>query len=127
MQDSARATIARRLEKEDGRIDWNEPAPVIERRVRALDPWPGTFTTFRDSPLKIHRVAVIPSALGTGTPALPPAGTLALHEGRPIVGTGDGALALLEVQAAGKSRLSGIEWLRGARASEGETFEERRS
>jgi methionyl-tRNA formyltransferase len=43
------ATYAPKLGREDGRIDWNEPAVLIERKIRAFDPWPGAFTVLRDS------------------------------------------------------------------------------
>jgi methionyl-tRNA formyltransferase len=118
-QDSARATIARKLEKEDGRIDWSLPAAAIERRVRAMDPWPGAFTGFRGSPLKIHGAGV---RAGTIAP-----GRIVVEGATPLVGTGDGVLELRAVQAAGKSRVSGAEWLRGARIQDGEMLGDART
>ena len=47
-QDSSAATYAPKLEREHGRIDWNEPAALIERKIRAFNPWPGAFTVLRD-------------------------------------------------------------------------------
>jgi methionyl-tRNA formyltransferase len=113
-QANDQATLARRLEKEDGRIDWRFPARVIERRVRALDPWPGTFTTFRGSPLKILRTSFVARSI--------PPGLLLVDRDRPIVGTGEEAIELVDVQSPGKNRTSGVEWLRGARVREGETL-----
>jgi methionyl-tRNA formyltransferase len=113
-QDAANATHARRLEKEDGRIAWTEPALEIARRIRALDPWPGAFTTLRREPLKIHRAA---PRDGEGRP-----GRIAIAQGRPLVGTGRGLLELIEVQAAGKSRMPAEDWLRGARITGGEVL-----
>src|SRR2546423_11981338 len=46
-QDSSAATYAAKLEREHGRIDWNEPAALIERKIRAFDPWPGAFAILR--------------------------------------------------------------------------------
>ena len=48
-QDSARATYAAKLTRDDGKIDWSEPAEVIERKIRAFDPWPGAFTSLADA------------------------------------------------------------------------------
>ncbi|HET9886878.1 MAG TPA: methionyl-tRNA formyltransferase, partial [bacterium] len=93
-QDETNATHAGRIEKEDGRIDWSRPAQEIERRVRALDPWPNAFTTFRGEPLKLLRTSVASGSL--------PAGVLEIREGVPVAGTGQGILLLEEVQAAGK-------------------------
>src|ERR1043165_9976234 len=57
-QDNALATLAPLLKKEDGRIDWRQPAPAIHNRVRGLQPWPGAFTTFRGHALHIWRAAL---------------------------------------------------------------------
>jgi methionyl-tRNA formyltransferase len=58
-QDPARVTYARKLTKEDGRIDWTKPAVEIERLVRALNPWPGAFTEDNGKLLKVWKVAVV--------------------------------------------------------------------
>ena len=106
-QDDAGATYAARLEKEDGRVDWSRSAGEIARRVRALTPWPGTFTTFRARTLKLHEV--VPRA-GRADP-----GELRVTGERVEVGTGDGLLELVSVQFEGKSRTEAIAWSRGAR------------
>lgn len=115
-QDDAGATIARALTKEDGRLDWTRSAVELARRVRALDPWPGTFTTFRGEPLKILCAT---SREGAARP-----GELVLGGEFPACGTGAGLLLLEEVQAAGKKRVDGASWLRGLRPAEGEVFGE---
>ncbi len=52
-QDSAGATYSPKLTREDGKIDWSEPAEVIERKIRAFDPWPGAFTQLTDAAGKL--------------------------------------------------------------------------
>ena len=54
-QDDASATVTRRLQRSDGRIDWNDTAESIARRVRAFTPWPGTYTTWKDRTFKVIR------------------------------------------------------------------------
>jgi methionyl-tRNA formyltransferase len=111
-QDDALATYARKLEKDDGRIDWTRPAEEIARRVRGLSPWPGTFTGWRGRVLKVHRARPLPGELAPG--ALQRVG------GRVVAGTGSGVLELVEVQPEGKSRMEGEAWWRGARPANGE-------
>src|SRR4051794_5331661 len=57
-QDSAQATYAPLLKKEDGRIDWSQPAATIHNRVRGLQPWPGAYTTFRGQTLHVWRSGI---------------------------------------------------------------------
>ena len=106
------ATYARKLEKDDGRLDWSLSASDLDRRVRGLSPWPGAFTTFRGDPLKVHRVRPADGELE--------AGRLRVEDGRVEVGTGSGLLQLIEVQAAGKARTEAAAWARGARPAPGE-------
>lgn len=110
-QDLARASYAPKLEREQGRIDWNEPAKVIERKIRAFDPWPGSFTILRDDSekerhLKIFRATVVPSAGGK-------AGSILRPNESAVVATGEDALRLDEVQLEGKRRMSAAEFFRG--------------
>ncbi len=97
------ATVTHMLSKEDGLIDWNRPAEEIARRVRALQPWPGTYTTWRGRHLKVVRAR--PLSAPPGITPLPP-GTIAVlnYAGAkiPVVWTADGVLALEQVQLAGK-------------------------
>ena len=102
-QNSVEATYAPKLEREHGIIDWSEPAEVIERRIRAFDPWPGAYTLLRDDAgrqrkLKIYRAALAESAANL--------------EGLRVA-TRDGTLQLLDVQLEGKKRMSATELMRG--------------
>jgi methionyl-tRNA formyltransferase len=109
-QPEAGATHARMLTTSDGRIDWTRPASEIERQVRGLDPWPGTFTTWRGRSLKVRRVAREAGDLA--------AGELRVERDRVLAGTGRGLLVLSEVQPEGKPILEGVAWARGARPAE---------
>jgi methionyl-tRNA formyltransferase len=57
-QDESQVTYARKLTKEDGRVDWTRPAVEIERQVRAFNPWPGAFAFLGDMMLKLWKVEV---------------------------------------------------------------------
>ena len=107
-QDHARATISRMLAKEDGRLDWNLPALVLERTVRAYDPWPGAWTTWEGQQIKILQASVETQVVDSAP------GTILEAPGL-LVATGDGALHLREVQPAGKRPMAGADWKRGQR------------
>lgn len=106
-QDFAAATYAPKLEREHGRIDWSEPATLIERKIRAFNPWPGAFTVLRDAEgaerkLKVHRVSVTDSC--------------SADPSNFVIPTKSGAVRFEEVQLEGKRRMSAAEFLRGYNA-----------
>lgn len=107
-QDPDQVTVLGKLSREDGRLDWSRPGAELERRIRAFHPWPGTHTTLPDgSLLKIFPPAEITSGSGS------PGEVLSTDNHGLTVATGDGALALTEVQPAGKRRMSVGDFLRG--------------
>ena len=109
-QNNALATYAPKLKREDGKIDWTDPADAIERKIRAFDPWPGAFTTISTNGthnLKIFSATVVGLR---GTP-----GEILKRENELVVAAGNGALSLREVQLEGKRRMSAGEFLRGHR------------
>ena len=91
-------TLAPRLKKADGRIDWRRSAVYIERMTRAYDPWPGAYTSFRGRTLKVLRARALPE-LGLEES---PGRVVALEGGDIGVVTGKGVLVLVEIQLAGK-------------------------
>jgi methionyl-tRNA formyltransferase len=109
------ATYAPMLKKEDGLIDWRQPAEVIERRVRALHPWPSAYTYLRGELLKIYRAAVI-EAGEKG----PPGELVRADKGGLWVATGRGVLSVEEVQLENRKRLTFAEFLKGTRIEKGE-------
>ena len=120
-QDEAQVTFARKLEKEDGRVDWSLPAETIRNRLRGFAPWPGAYTFLPGGMLlKIHEAR--PEA-GAAPGAAPGTILEAAGEG-PLVATGDGALRLTRVQPAGKKAMAGAAFLCGHRLRAGERMEE---
>lgn len=117
-QDDSRATLAPKLAKEDGRIDWRKRAEEIHNRVRGLIPWPGAFTHLERAGerrlLKVHATRVVPA--GSGAP-----GTVLAASGEDlVVAAGEGALRILRLQAEGGKALAAGEFLRGFRLEPGE-------
>lgn len=101
------ATYAGMLKKKDGEIDFSFPAIEIERKVRAFNPWPGTYFEWSEGRLKIHKASASPGMLAVGERAV--------KNGLPAVGTSDGMLILEEVQPPGKKRMPGKAFLAGSR------------
>ena len=100
---------APKLERDHGRLDWTQDAAALDRRVRAFDPWPGTFTTLDGAVLKVLAVQCIPSWPGlTGGPKAGTTLDTAL-----TVACGQGALRLTRVQAPGRAAMDAAAFLRG--------------
>jgi len=103
-QESAAATYARKLEKREALIDWNAPAPAVERVVRAFNPWPVAETRWRGEQLRIWKARAIATA-GAGTVAgdvhVQPGTVLACDEDL-VVACSQGALAIEVLQLPGK-------------------------
>jgi len=109
-QEESQATYSRTICKEDGEIDWQLPAREIWRRVRAYQPWPGSFTFFGGKRLNIIEAAPVPETVSAE------AGQVVVLSGGTFgVGTGDGVLAVRKVQLEGKRATTGAEFLRGQR------------
>jgi methionyl-tRNA formyltransferase len=111
-QPEAGVTYAPMLKKEDGRLDFNQPAASLERRVRAMHPWPGAWFDWNPAPLKVLRA----HTAFTFTYMIQPAGTRVIHDGLPAVyGSDNSMLVLDEVQPAGRKSMSGKAFLAGER------------
>ncbi|HXE06242.1 MAG TPA: methionyl-tRNA formyltransferase [Acidobacteriaceae bacterium] len=119
-QDHSRATLAPILRRQDGRIDFEQPAKQIYDRWRGFQPWPGAYTSLRGKKLIVHRM----SFAGSHDVAVPPK-VLRIERGDLIfAGCGDGAILLHEVQLEGKKRMSAAEFLRGFQLRTGERLGE---
>jgi methionyl-tRNA formyltransferase len=113
-QNDSEATLAPILKKDDGRIEWSRTAQQTYNRMRGFNPWPGAFTTFRGQPLTI--------AWGKPVEHEPvPASGLSIEKRRVFAGCGEATtLELVEVQPAGKRKMSAEAFLNGYKLQEGE-------
>lgn len=109
-QDHDQATYCYLIAKEDGLIDWSQPAVEICRSCRAYCSWPGIYTYWRGKLLKVLSAESLPQWSGEAEPGQ----VMALDEGL-AVATGEGSLLLGEVQLAGKRALSAQDFARGQR------------
>ena len=103
-------TYARKITKEDGRLDWTQPARALWNRLRAFTPWPGAFCLMPAEPkpklLKVHAAQPV---VATGEPGT----VLAADKTGLVVACGDGALRLTEVQPEGGKRMTAEQFLAG--------------
>ncbi len=111
-QDEANATYAPKFDREQARVAWQREAPGLVQQIRAFDPAPGAWTELNGSTLKLFGGQV---AAGSGEP-----GTVLQTGGRLVVAAGTGAVAVSEVQPAGKTRIPVEAWLRGRGVTVGE-------
>jgi methionyl-tRNA formyltransferase len=110
-------SYAPKLNPEDFRIDWQQPAMRVDRLARAAAPAPGAWTTFRDQRLKVAPVLPVTDYPGT----LPPAEVL-VHERTVLVGTWTDPVQLISVQPPGKRMMPAVDWINGVRPAPGDTF-----
>jgi methionyl-tRNA formyltransferase len=116
-QPEAGVTYAHKIEKAEAEIDWTLPAQVIERRLRAFDPFPGATTTVQGEAVKLWRGQCVSSENGG------PAGTVLAVDGTGVqVACGSGALRLTQLQRAGGKRLAAADFLRGFPLVPGQRF-----
>jgi methionyl-tRNA formyltransferase len=106
-QDDSHSTYAPLLKKEDGLLDFSQPAVALERSVRAFNPWPGAFMMWQDVPLKILKAHVLSGKARIGERII--------VQGLPAVAAQEGLLVLEEVHPAGKKPMPGKAFLAGAR------------
>ncbi|MEW5958105.1 MAG: methionyl-tRNA formyltransferase [Chloroflexota bacterium] len=109
-QDDRLATLAPRLKKEEGAIDWTQAALEIARQVRAFYPWPGTFT---EGPRGQFKILTVEPALDVADSEQRPPGTVFKYQRGVYVTTGQGALRLVTVQPAGKTGMPAEAMLNG--------------
>ncbi len=114
-QDEEKVTYARNISREQERIDWSKSAVSISNQVRGLHPWPVAFTTYNEQNMKIWKAAATES-----TKSGKPGEVLELGDDALIVQTGEGVLAITELQPAGKKRMSAADYLKGPKIQVGD-------
>ncbi len=116
-QDSSHATYAPKLTRETARLDWSAPAERVARLVRGLDPKPGAWTELDGAAVKLFGALAVEEKERGGAP-----GEVLLANGGLVVATGQGAVAVTEVQPEGKTRMPAAEWVRGRGVQAGSRF-----
>jgi methionyl-tRNA formyltransferase len=110
VQDEGRATYCGLVQKDDGRLDWSLSAREIDARIRACDPWPGAFTGWDGQRLTLRGSSVVPGA----GPGLPPGTVASVDKSNGIlVQTGDGLVAVRELQLPARKSLDFRSFLNG--------------
>lgn len=144
-QNPADATLAPLLKKEDGRIDWSQPAQLIYNRMRAFTPWPGAYSTFRATPLQllfgstdysapsraVGEMNPVCAPVETSSPLHSPAstspapalGTISLQNGELLIHCGQKTLLhVSRVKLEGRKQISAQEFVNGNHVQDGERF-----
>ena len=93
------ATYAQKLSKEEAKINWQEPAKIIERKIRAFNPAPAAWTVWQDAPLKIWQAEVVNQSGRSGE-------VLSFDAEGLVVACGEQALRITELQPAGSKRMN---------------------
>ncbi len=119
-QNDADSSYAGMLNKSMGKIDWNNDAVQIERMVRGLNSWPGTYTSYNGKVLKIWESEVCGKEKTLGNEI--PGTVIAVDKEALYVRTGENVLKITQVQLEGKKRMNVKEFLLGCRIVAGEIF-----
>ncbi len=108
-QDNTQATYAEKITKQEAQIDWSNPATLIERKIRAYNPFPVAYTFLNGKRLKIYKATLVNFSDSEKTPG----DIIAFNEEGVVVACGDGALALQQLQLPGKKSMSIAELMNG--------------
>jgi methionyl-tRNA formyltransferase len=131
-QNSAEATYAHKLAKAEAELNWQLPADVLERKIRAYNPWPIAQFTFTDNSNKQHRIRIWQASVITANDSVHAAGTIVeISKKAIIVATGKNHLALEMLQLPGKKTLpvsdilnARAEWFKAGNMINGNTTQE---
>ncbi len=102
------------MSKEDGRVDWSEPAADVANLIRGVNPWPGGFTFHDDDRIKLHLARPVE---GDGRP-----GEIIVADKKLVVAAGAGAVDCLKLQAPGKRAMDALDFLNGYELHPGEVL-----
>jgi methionyl-tRNA formyltransferase len=112
-QENSLSSYSPMIQKNDGKINWQNSSEKIINQTRALDPWPGCFTALNGQPLKIWQCVPVEN-FSSQEP-----GTVLSSSDKLIIKTGDGAILVTELQAVGKKRMPATDFLRGQKMEVG--------
>jgi len=118
-QDDSQATLAPRITKEMGRIDWSWEARKIHNLIRGLTPWPGAYTFLEDKKVRIWRSSLADDGLNTG---VYPGTIISLDQNSMKVGTGNGILVVSEIQVESGKRMTPYQYSLGHELKPGMKF-----
>ena len=119
-QDDSQATYAPRLTKEEGLIDWSESATTIHNRVRGLYPWPHAYTYLHGKRLILLRTQVV--LAGREAPPYTPGTVVSVDTNAIRVATGQGEIALIELQPEGKRAMRVHDFVLGHQVAPGDAL-----
>ena len=108
-------SFAPKVQVDDARIDWSQPAAAVDRQIRACTPFPGAWTTYDDERVKLGPVTVVEAELAPGV--------LEVTKSAVLVGTAGGAVRLGEVKPHGRRQMAAADWARGAHFAPGAAFQ----
>lgn len=119
-QDAVRASVTKKIRKDDGWLDFAVPAKVVHDRARAMTPWPGAVAQYDGRPVRLERTRVLAEEeIETGVRPEPGA----IHDEEPLggltVACGTGAIEVLRVRPAGRNEMNARDWWRGLRSGKG--------
>ena len=118
-QEDAAASYARKLTKEDAKLSLEKPAAILDRFIRGLKPWPGSFIFFNQTPLHILKAQPLAAPLTQKPGTLLEIG----NDGSISLATGEGILKVFRVQPAGKKEMAAADFVRGRHLTPGFVFE----
>ncbi len=105
-QESEGVMLAPKILKSEGRIDWNRDSKMLDRQIRAFQPWPGAYTSLNGTRIEIIEARVSETAGAAGK---------VISINPLLVGSGSGSLEIIRVKPENKREMSSSDWLRGAR------------
>ncbi len=117
-QDNEKSSYAKMLTKTMGRVEWTKKAVEIERLIRALNPWPSAYSYFKGKTIKLWQAEAVTDTVNGAIGEI-----VKIEKDSILVQTGEGALALKEIQLEGKKRMAADAFLRGTNMQAGEKFE----
>lgn len=116
-QDDALSTYAKKIERDDARVDWTLDADAVARRIRAYDPKPGAWSVLRNAEVRLFGARPLADRAGA------PGDVLEANDEGLVVACGSGAVAIREVHPSGKKRMTVRDWIKGRGVVAGDSWD----